>query len=314
MRTQLIGACALFFSVGCTSTQTGNEGNFDFTYFTDDAFTNFNKPIAVGAFLDLFVDQTGTGIDVNLASAESDNEDILEVVGFERQTFIVFATGVGTARLSVEWTAGGVTEMDSIDMRTAIPEVLELRHTCVSGSNGQYLAGQPFFVGYELELNSGEPVIGYGYYPVTPSSSVIALDELSDSQAFIPLLTSDFPGSYTLDSNIDAERLGVELVAPSQINGVMLEAGALQSTFINDTDFFYVLPTVDGVEVCQANLQYSVATTTPSICSAQESDPSNRRTEFGWFQVTGNASGTCTVEVTYPNVQATPIGSVDITI
>ncbi|MEL6546614.1 MAG: hypothetical protein AAFQ82_18450 [Myxococcota bacterium] len=305
----------LWVSVGCTSTQTGNEGNFDFTYFTDDNFRNFNKPIAVGAFLDLFVDQTGTGRDVSLSSATTDDPMVLNVVEVSGQRFRVEATGVGTSRIFVEGTVSGVTETDSVDMRTAIPERLRLSHTCTTSDTGTYLADSNILIGYELELLSGEAVIGFGEYPVAEIPAGLTIDMGADNQTFIPMRTG-FAGSYDLDSTIDAERLFVQVVEPSSIDGVTLQLGGLQSTFVNDTDFYYVLPTVGGAPVCQADIQYSVSTSTPTVCSVQENDPTDRENEFGWFQVTGVSTGTCVVDVTYPgsSMMLNPVGSVNITI
>ena len=36
-------------SVACTSTITGEEGNLKFSYYSSDDAGNFNKPLAIGA-------------------------------------------------------------------------------------------------------------------------------------------------------------------------------------------------------------------------------------------------------------------------
>lgn len=318
MRSGLVVLVMLVLTSGCTSSQTGNEGNFVFTYFTDDDFTNFNKPIAVNAFLDLFVDQVGTRDPVALTSAESDDPSVLDVVGFQGNRYIVEATGVGTGRVSVEGNVNGETLTDSIDMRTATPDRIRLFHTCTSAGTAYYLTSQAIYLGYELERSSGEAVIGYGYYPVTETPGALTIDFFSDSQQYIPMVTTSSTGSFDVDSTLagDTERLVVDVVDPFEINGVTLQLGANQSTFVNETDFYYVLPTVDGVPVCQANTPYDVQTTTPNICSVRENDPNNRQNEFGWFEVTGNGTGTCTVEVSYPESAdgTVAVGTVNITI
>jgi hypothetical protein len=48
-----LAGAALLLTVACQSTLTGNEGNFQFSYDADDWITDFNKPIAVGAYLDI---------------------------------------------------------------------------------------------------------------------------------------------------------------------------------------------------------------------------------------------------------------------
>ncbi len=318
MRNAFAGLVVLALVSGCTSSQTGNEGNFVFSYFADDDFSNFNKPITVMGFLDLFVDQVGTRDPVALTRAESEDPTVLDVVGFEGNRYVVEATGEGSARVSVEGNVNGETLTDSIDMRTAVPERVRLFHTCTGAGAAYYLTNQAIYLGYELELLSGEPVIGYGYYPVTETPGALTVDFFSDSQQFIPMVTTSTVGSFDVDSTLtgDTERLIVDVIDPFDIDGVALQVGANQSTFVNDTDFFYVLPTVNGVPVCQANTQHSVATTTQDTCSVRENDPVSRRNEFGWFEVTGRATGTCTVEVTYPESSSgvVPVGTVNITI
>ena len=44
----------------CRSEITGNEGNLEFSYVADDDLLDFNKPLAVGASLDLRVTPAGT--------------------------------------------------------------------------------------------------------------------------------------------------------------------------------------------------------------------------------------------------------------
>ena len=56
-------------SGACVSKTTGNEGNFEFSYPADDRVGDFNKPIAVGAFLDLEVRDVGDRSPVALDSA-----------------------------------------------------------------------------------------------------------------------------------------------------------------------------------------------------------------------------------------------------
>ncbi|HCF56896.1 MAG TPA: hypothetical protein DFS52_02730, partial [Myxococcales bacterium] len=54
---------------GCQSMITGNEGNLEFSYRADDEVRDFNKPIAVGAKLDLEVRTNGTRQTVELLEA-----------------------------------------------------------------------------------------------------------------------------------------------------------------------------------------------------------------------------------------------------
>ena len=163
-------------SLACTSTQTGKAGELEFTYVTDDDVRDFNKAIAVGARLDLEVRESGNAPyqerKVTINEATSSDESVLSVVGTSGDVFTVEGTGTGSAELRADATTvdSGEGLVDTIDMRAAIPEVLKLQHSCgdnPSGRVGKYLVDQTILIPFEMELADGQPVIGYGYYPVT---------------------------------------------------------------------------------------------------------------------------------------------------
>ncbi|MEO1170557.1 MAG: hypothetical protein AAFX94_00670 [Myxococcota bacterium] len=302
MRIFLFAALATV--TACRSSQTGNEGNFVFSYFTDDDVTNFNKPIAVEAFLNIQVDEVGSGRDVTLTDAFTDAPGVLDVVDFEAQTVVVTGVSGGNARLNVEGTVRGVSSTDSVDLRTAVPDFIELFHTCTTSRNGHYLTGQAIVVGYELERSNGEDVIGYGYYPtVEDDSSLLAKDVENLSQTYIAYTTGNLPGIVDIDSALpgDAESLTVTLVDPLDIAGARVQIGLLQDITVGEREFFYVLPeTASGDPICQANTRLTVRTSSPA-CTVEEADPADRENEFGWIRVTGVAEGSCDVDVAYPD-------------
>lgn len=65
---------------GCFSRITGDAGLLDLRYEADDAVENFNKPIAVGARLDLEVLLPGEEETASLESVSSSAPDVLSVV------------------------------------------------------------------------------------------------------------------------------------------------------------------------------------------------------------------------------------------
>ncbi len=72
--------------VSCSSLTTGNEGNLTFAYIADEDLLDFNKPIAVGALLDLRVTEVGSQRAVEITSVTSGDTSVLEVVSFEGAT------------------------------------------------------------------------------------------------------------------------------------------------------------------------------------------------------------------------------------
>ncbi len=298
----LLGCGGLAALTGCTSTLTGNEGNFQFHYVTDDAFTDFNKPIAVGALLDVYVTEVGSSSPIDLSGASVDDTAVLDVVDFAANIVTLEGMGDGTALVSVEGAvSGGETLTDSVNMLSSVPEVLVLNHTCTTGADAAWLVGQRLWLPWEMEMENGQPVIGYGYYPAAFSDGTAALSD-SDSGAVYLAIDTASVGTAELVSAIDSTTLSASVVEASAIDGVADPvAFVLEDIDVGDTNAFYALPMVGELTVCQAKTDKVVESLTPSICTVTDSDPDDTASleEWGWFDVTGVAEGTCEFSVTY---------------
>jgi hypothetical protein len=215
--------------------------------------------------------------------------------------------GEGNVLLSVEGTTlGGETLPDSVNLNVKVPEVLKLWHTCApEDALARYLVGQRVWVPFEMEMANTQPVIGYGYLPVTPTGSGAALVPDESNQTYFALDTAAAPGALTLASQIDDASLDLDVVAPAQIDGVHEPiAFVLEDIDVGDTNAFYVLPEVGGVAVCQADVEKTVVSDTPEICTVRDRqappDSGGLAFEYGWFDVTGVSAGTCRYTVSYP--------------
>ncbi|MEN0067356.1 MAG: hypothetical protein AAGA48_34820 [Myxococcota bacterium] len=296
---------ALTALTGCESALTGNEGNFQFSYEADDRVNDFNKPLAVGASLDLEVRDVGARQPVTLSAADFAEAGVLEVSTFADQNITITGVGEGTALLEVEGTtANGQTLTDSVNLQSRIPEVLELRHTCSDGAEAAYLTNARAYVPFELEMSNGQPVIGYGYYPLDDVTGV-TVNRSDSNQTHIALDAGGTSATVTLSSTIDDTTLDVVLVSEAEIDGITEPiAWVIEDIDVGDTNPFYVLPTAMGRTICQANVTKTVVSSTPEICTIRERDPvpgsGDGTFEFGWFDVTGVAAGTCEYVVTYP--------------
>lgn len=299
----------LFLLTACQSRLTGNEGRLQFQYAADDRPLDFNKPLAVGARLDIKVVEVGRLRPVNLTFAAFDEPSVLDVVAFDGSRLTIEGAGSGNALLEVEATTpDGEPVSDNVNFNARVPEVHRLSHTCGQpGSRTQaYLTGQTVYVPFELEMASGQPVIGYGYYPVTPSSDALILDPAWKGQQFMALET-ERSGSVVLTSDVDGTELSLELVDASAIDDVAEPiAFVLEDIDVGDTNPFYVLPRAGGLTVCQADVPFEVRSDTPDVCTVARRDDAPltasdaQRYEYGWFGVTGVSAGTCIYTVTYP--------------
>jgi len=306
-------AVAALAASGCRSKITGNEGNLDFSYVADDDVRNFNKPIAVGAKLDLKVAETGTGKQVQLTSATSDSENVLKVVSFQGDTVVLQGTGSGSALISVEATVpDGSTKPDEVNMLSRVPEVLKLWHTCTeSATEAKYLVNQDVFVPYDMEMKNGQAVIGYGYWPVSYSPmDGVTQNVTTTDQQFLHLHTAATKQQVTIASTIDSKTLTMTLVEEGDIDGAALNTGggAAVATRQGTAGYYHVLASAGGVPVCQAFTDENAVSTSPSNCTVSTVAPpdsvSGPKNEYGWVKVQGLAQGDCTFDVTFTKANA----------
>jgi hypothetical protein len=296
-------ALALLVAAGCQSRLTGNEGNFVFVYDADDDYTDFNKPIAVNAFLDIEVREVGTELPVTLTSASTDDPSVLDVTGTLENVATLQGMGDGGALLSVEGTTSdGETLPDSVNLLAATPEVHKLGHTCTLDDTAGYLVSNSVYVPFEFQKENGQNIIGYGYYPVTAQEGAVILDEAGSSQQYMLFDVGAAPAAETLVSDIDGTSVAMTIVQASALDGVEEPiAGVIEDIDVGDTNPFYVRPTVGGTTVCQADTTKTVVSDTPAICDVRDAAaPINGKSyEYGWFEIGGVSQGTCLYTVTF---------------
>ena len=306
---ELVGVAGLFLANGaCESAVTGNEGNFLFSYPADDRVFDFNKPIAVGAFLDMEVKDAGDRSDIELSSAKTEDTSVLTVESTDGNSVTLKAVGEGETSLTVEGTTqGGEAQSDSVNLLARVPEVHTLRHTCgATEAEAAYLTGQQIYIAYEFEMSDGQPVIGYGYYPVTPSIASMVVDESFKGSQFIRFDLSG-TGTGTLDSDLTSSSLGVRIVGETDLDGVEEPVSFTgEDIGVGSTKLFYVRPTTAGMPVCQALTPVVVHSDTPSICTvtlqeglAGDLDAGGK--EHGWFALKGLTTGNCLYTVEFPH-------------
>ncbi|MBW1878476.1 MAG: hypothetical protein JRJ84_08950, partial [Deltaproteobacteria bacterium] len=167
---------------------------------------------------------------------------------------------------------------------------------------------QRVWVPFEFEMENNQPVIGYGYYPLTLSDPLLAtLNAAESGQQYMAFDLATTAGSLILTSDLDASTLTMSIVEAASIDGIADPIPfVLEDIDVGDINPFYVLPEVGGVKVCQADVTKTVASDTPTICTVTDQDPEESASgsaayEFGWFKIEGVAEGTCLYTVTYPD-------------
>ncbi len=305
----LVVASAALVS-GCVSQQTGKSGLLKFTYAADDNILDFNKPIAIGAKLDLVVSAVADGKAVTVQTASSDDATILSVVSYSGNKVTILANAAGTGTINVTArTSSGTTVDDSIDMRGGKALSVKLSPGCGGTGTPLYLTGghsNGIFIPYELYGANSEPVIGYGYHPLTiaPAAS-LALDTTSTAQWAYLYHTNGVPGSVALTSTLDKNTWAIQLVGEGAIDGAKLDMPSNTLVLAGGaTAIVYARPTVAGQPLCQADGTFAVKTVTTAICEVKAAgqQPTSQSID-GWsfVEVKGLTVGVCKFEVNWQN-------------
>lgn len=327
----LVAAATLTSAIACQSSTTGKEGNLEFRYNTDDEAGNFNKPIAVGAMLDLRVYEAGAKAgeanrDAEVLEVSSSDPAVLEVSKGGGNTFIVTAKSSGRAELRVNARvkSSGEEVEDFVDMMARVPERVTVSHTCRAASekSALYLPSQLLYLPFEMKMKDGQDVIGYGYYPLAfdPADALTIKTDHKD-QAFVHLAAGEVMGPVAISSPADTSAsYTMEFVQEAAIDGAMLSQVSAPQLGAGKTAIFNVLPTIKDQPICQAKSVFTVVTKTPEICDVKklEEDLEGVQNEltrqYGWLGAEGKAVGDCVFTVTYPAGADGAGASADLTI
>lgn len=296
----------IVMGVGCQSSLTGNEGNLTFSYTADDQVSDFNKPIGVGASLEIRVVEAGTRNPVTLNSVTSSDPATLKVVSTSGGAFVLRGLAAGEALIEVEADNDGDVVTDSVNMLAAVPEVLKLSHSCDAGGTlgVLYSSNSEILVPFDLERANGQAVIGYGLFPLEISGDA-SLDRESTDQANLHIHLGA-AGSVEIASVIDGSRLSLDVIDDAAIDGAALTPldGLQILMFEGETRFAHVSPMAGEKRVCQSTAVMTAVSTTPEICAASATpnlDDTDSLNESLWLKIEAKAFGTCQIDVTFPD-------------
>lgn len=306
----LLPATALLtatFAQGCVSRASGEEGNLEFSYASDDDVIDFHKPIAIGAKLQLTVGETGTHQLVTVTSATSSDDKVLQVLGKLGSQVEVEGKADGTAKLSVTATRKlGSTTQDAITLTVKKPDALKLAHWCTTAKTAAYFTDRDVVVSYDLVRSNGQALVGYGLHPVTIApADGLQLNVNSKDPASYHYHTAKLPGEVTLTSTLDGSTLSLKLVGEDAVDGGYLEGGTLaKNAFVGQSHLVLVRPTVSGMPVCQPATTHEAVSLTPDVCTVKALGTNAAKGAsaevFSWVQVDGKKVGVCQVEVKWP--------------
>lgn len=310
----LIAAGTLLSLIGCDSRQTGEQAKLVFAYTSFDDTTNFNKPIALGATLELRVTEVSNDEEISIQQATLP-PGILEIDGHTQNLVAVRALKPGSAKLSISGkTKDGDPIADAVTLRAAPIAKIELGHTCTEESGAIYQAGlNAIEIPMTKRAENGEFLTGYGVYPVVIEPARGAtIDKRSTDAHSITLDLSKAPGRFSLKSTLNKKSLDFELILPAQINGLKLSEFDLTTrTTINQTTWLEFEPTYNAKPICLVNTPIEAKSLTPEICDIttildhhQREDGSHALNTEGIIKVRGKRFGVCRYEAWLPEASA----------
>ncbi len=310
-RTPRLTLLAVLLVAACVSRTTGNEGNLDFWYVDLNLgqISNFNKPIMVGARLDLKVAKAGGGTSaVTLESASTDEPDAVVVDSFSDHEVVLHALAEGNVLVEVraEVTGEG-TVTDSVNMLAREPQKLVLTHPCTLDDHAAYVVDSDVSVLFDPQRDNGQKLIGYGHWPVDlEPEGVVSIRTEDKSLEVLPLHT-DATGSITIASQIDEAELTLDVITDGDVDGIELRDTV---TVPEDHDrLVQVLGLVGATRVCWNDPEFSVTVDTPEVCDVRSWHSDDGKSEgegvaWAWLVVEGKVPGTCTFSVTFEEASA----------
>lgn len=319
MRSPRLHGCAIAsltmtsLLFGCDARQTGERAQIVFAYTSFDDTTNFNKPIAVGAKLDLRALELATDEEVLVERAKGD--DTIAVGEHVRNLIELKAQKPGSTRLHViGQTQDGHKVEDFVTLRAAEVKSIALNHLCTDSAHAVYQAGlRDVEIPMTKFAHNDEYLIGYGLYPIKIEPAAGAkLDTRSDDAHTLHLDLSPKPGRFEIKSTLNAARLSFELITPAQIDGIQIdEFDARARTVINHTAWLGFAPTYKGKPLCASQTPIEATSLTPKICEVttildrhQRDDGTTIQNTEGLIKIKGKAFGVCRYEVNFPGTKA----------
>jgi hypothetical protein len=181
-RAWLVAALALaVLGVACDSDvcrHTGQRGEFVFEYYSEKDTHNFNKPVIVDGFLALYVYRVGTENAVDITEATSRQAGVVRVEGHATNRLTIQGVAPGRARIDVRATVDGQPSTDTIAIRVDRGARIQFdaAGSWVVGERDMRVEGDSdylrFPTGARVEIPwtrwsaSGEPLVGYGVFPI----------------------------------------------------------------------------------------------------------------------------------------------------
>lgn len=223
--------------VGCKShRQPGERGELIFEYFADIDRGDFDKPIIVDGYLELYVYDVDEEEPVEIRDAKSLDEKVARVDDEVDNAFVVQGLAAGRARFEVRARdEAGQTRTDVIAFRVAAPKSVEFEASRAVATSGEiidweYLEGSTqklevtpdarVQIPWERRAANGDGLIGFGVFPIDiePDGAATIHDRLTDGDT-VTLFMPGEPQTFEVlpGEGCTGNRLVIEVVDPDEV-------------------------------------------------------------------------------------------------
>ena len=291
--------------LGCHSTITGYEGKFTLAYESSVDVTNFVKPIAPGAKLDVIAFKNGTDDELAIVKATSSKPSVITIDGVRAGKVTLLGREPGVAEIEIAVRDGtGKTVTDKMFFHVAKPATHGLEHSCTEDANATYVAGEPIDLFHGMATSDKRAIVGTGYVPmkVEPAS---ALKLVAQPQAFnmYRFKSSGPVERVTVKSAVDEKTLTMRIVDKKELTEARLHSPP--QMIERQTQYAVARVLFGDAPLCHQNALTQAKSLTPEICKVttrldEEGMADSNRQQLAVIE--GLKFGICEYEVTLPEL------------
>lgn len=235
---------------------------------TDPGYYEFDPYLMEGSFGTYYVSHWQTGEPARIVDVRSSDPDVISISALYDGSFDVEAVSPGSAELRVETDAG---VSDRIELYVTDLDQVAFNHCCADSSHAYYLTGSEVEIPVTYYDSYGETPIGYGRFPFrisdeTKLSWIAGVPDPAD----IHLKTGERAGNVTLTPTVSGAPLTLELIAPSEVDGISVHWKA--DPYASGLWFIGGVLYRGNTPLCAGKYPMRVETLTPSVCQLVDSD------------------------------------------
>jgi|GEM_PF-6108021 len=265
-----IGVCGS--SLERWSEASGQRGQLGFYHARNAVASNsnpgyypFNPFVIGGSFNTYYVSHFQTGEAARITRVTTSNPSVIGVIPLNQSNqdfFDIEARHPGEADITIET---GLGMIDRIRLVVTDIARVDAYHCCADSSRARYLTNSEIEVPLTYRSSYGEQPIGFGIFPfdISDSSRLEWLGGVPDPND-LHFVTGSRPGTVTLKPQIAGPSLSIELIRPSDVDGIS------PHWKVDDSSVrYWIVGAVlyeKNAPICAGKYPMRVTTQTPEVC------------------------------------------------